>query len=137
MTERVLYIGKWTVTFFFEVEPYDEEVILETLYEMDADYGDLMSAHKIMSSWKDNLGFTYGNTRTKEAIVFIGPTSSGAEFIDTLVHEVHHVAVIIADSLGIDLESETPAYIAGDSSRELAEVICRMGCDKCHSKKAN
>lgn len=62
----------------------------------------------------------------------IGPTTSGAEFQDTLVHEVHHLAVAIAAELGIDLESESPAYIAGDSARALADVVCELGCRHCH-----
>lgn len=65
------------------------------------------------------------------AIVAIGPTTSGSEFVDTLVHELHHLAVAIAGSLGIDLTEETPAYLAGDSARELADIICKMGCDHC------
>lgn len=36
-----------------------------------------------------------------------------------------------AEGLGIDLESETPAYIAGDSARELADVVCNFGCRHC------
>lgn len=71
------------------------------------------------------------NPMNHEAAIVIGPTTSGAEFVDTLVHEVHHLAVAIASSLGIDIESETPAYISGDSARELADVICRMGCGNC------
>ncbi len=41
------------------------------------------------------------------------------------------LAVAIASELGIDLESETPAYLAGDSARALAEVVCVLGCDHC------
>lgn len=67
----------------------------------------------------------------KEALVVIGPTTSSAEFLDTLTHEIHHLAVVVANSLGIDLESETPAYISGDSTRALADVVCRLGCDNC------
>ena len=32
----------------------------------------------------------------------------------------------------IDLESESPAYIAGDSARALADVVCELGCRHCH-----
>lgn len=50
---------------------------------------------------------------------------------NTLTHEIHHLAVAIARELGIDLESETPAYIAGDTMREFADVVCRLGCEHC------
>ena len=85
-----------------------------------------------MREGRPNEGFTFANQGMKEALVVIGPTTSGAEFQNTLVHEVHHLAVAIANSLGIDLESETPAYIAGDSTRELSDIICWLGCDNCN-----
>lgn len=46
--------------------------------------------------------------------------------------EKPNLAVAIASDLGIDLESETPAYVAGDAARELADVICQLGCRNCH-----
>ena len=70
-------------------------------------------------------------TVLRKALVVIGPTSSGKEFVDTLTHEIHHVAVAIAKSLGVDLEGETPAYLSGDSARELAGIVCELGCDQC------
>ena len=90
------------------------------------------SLAKTFREGRPNEGFTFANQGMKEALVVIGPTTSGAEFQNTLVHEVHHLAVAIANSLGIDLESETPAYIAGDSTRELSDIICWLGCDNCN-----
>ena len=83
-----------------------------------------------MDSGYLNTGFTYSNLENHRAVVAVGPVSSGEEFIDTLVHEVHHLAVAIASGLGVDLEGETPAYLSGDSARALADVICRLGCSK-------
>lgn len=61
----------------------------------------------------------------------VGPTSSGKQLINTCVHEIHHLAVAIADSLGYDLEGESPAYLAEDSALALAETICEFGCPNC------
>lgn len=88
-------------------------------------------AEELMSEGGYNTGFTYANPGIHRAVVVVGPTTSGAEYIDTLVHEIHHLAVAIASELGIDLESETPAYLAGDSARALAEVVCELGCEHC------
>jgi len=49
------------------------------------------------------------------------------------VHEVHHFAVVVASELGIDLEGEVPAYVSGDTIRELADIVCRLGCEHCDS----
>lgn len=128
---RVLKIGRWVVDFIFVVKDYDIEGILGCLYDCEARSVDLKRAEEIMESRKLNCGFTFSNPDIFRAVVVIGPTSSGAEFVDTFTHEIHHLAVNIAAELGIDLESETPAYIAGDSARALADAVCKMGCQCC------
>lgn len=131
MKTRLLFIGRWKVEFRFAGEEYDVDEILERLYRLGAGSRALRQALDLMESEAPNTGFTFANPYEHEALVVIGPTSSGAEFIDTLVHEVHHLAVAVADDLGVDLEAETPAYIAGDSARELAAVVCELGCSHC------
>lgn len=133
MVRRSLNIGRWVVEFLFAKDGFDIGEVEESLYECGASDYALRQARNLMALCRYNCGFTFANPETLTAIVFIGPTSSGAEFTDTLVHEIHHLAVAIAAELGIDLESETPAYVAGDSARALADVICEMGCRHCHS----
>ena len=132
MIERELYIGKWHVGFLFSEDDYDDELVLTRLYDIDAPIYIMQEVNRLMDSCAANCGFTYTNPEMFEALIVVGPTTSGEEFVDTLVHEVHHLAVAIADSLDIDLESETPAYIAGDSAKELAGVVCSLGCERCN-----
>lgn len=132
MIHRVIPIGRWVVDFVFATKRYDIDGILSCLYDADAPRWVMENAVDLMSEGKPDTGFTYTNPEIHRAVVAIGPTTSSAEFIDTLVHEVHHLAVAIASDLGIDLESETPAYVAGDAARSLAEVLCELGCPHCH-----
>ena len=131
MVHRILAIGEWVVDFLFARLDYDAEWVLSCLYDIDAPASVLRRADEIMEEDKLNCGFTFSNPEMKHAVVVIGPTSSGRQFVNTLVHEVHHLAVAIADSLGHDLESETPAYLSGDSAMALAETICEFGCSHC------
>lgn len=131
MIRRELHIGRWLARFVFATDGYDEDEILDTLYDLDASDYILVKAAQKMREGKPDEGFTYANRDIMEALVVIGPTTSAAQFQNTLVHEIHHLAVAVADSLGVDLYSETPAYVAGDSAMGLAEVICRLGCDRC------
>lgn len=128
---RVLKIGRWVVDFIFATKYYDIDGILSCLYDAGATGWMMDEAEELMSEGGYNTGFTYANPGIHRAVVVVGPTTSGAEYIDTLVHEIHHLAVAIASELGIDLESETPAYLAGDSARALAEVVCELGCEHC------
>jgi len=127
---ETLKIGRWNVEFYFG--EYDVDALLDRLYDFGAGASVMRKAMELMESGKMNTGFTFSNPYDYVALIAIGPTSSGEEFIDTLVHEIHHLAVSIAENLGVDLESETPAYLAGDSARALASTICRMGCDHCN-----
>lgn len=131
MIQNTLHIGRWLVEFYFAEEGYDPDVLLDRLYDFGAGAKIMRQAMELMENGGMNTGFTFSNPYERVAIVAIGPTTSGAEFQDTLIHEIHHLAVAIAASLGIDLESETPAYLAGDSARELADVICKLGCGHC------
>lgn len=132
MIHRVLKIGRWVIDFIFVKKRYDVEGIAACLYDAGASHLVLEQAKDLMWMCDYNCGFTFSNPDRHRAVVVIGPATSGAEFQDTFVHEIHHLAVAIASELGIDLETETPAYIAGDSARALAEVVCELGCSQCH-----
>lgn len=131
MIHRVLKIGRWVVDFLFANRRYDIDGIVSCLRHAEAPSYIIDKSIDLMEEGQQNTGFTYSNKKAFRAVVCIGPTSSGSEFQDTLVHEIHHLAVAIADGLGVDLEGETPAYLAGDTMREFADVVCHLGCDKC------
>ena len=131
MTRRELSIGRWIVEFYFATDGYDVDELLDRMYDFGASVSTMRQAMELMESGRMNTGFTFVNPNDYVAIIAIGPSDDGAEFIDSLVHEVHHLSVAIAKGLGVDLEGETPAYISGDSARELAQTICELGCRRC------
>ena len=131
MIRRTLNVGRWLVVFLFADDDYNAYEVLRVLREAGAT-DDILDQAEETIVCERNCGFTYADGHNHLAVVFIGPTSSGDEFINTLVHEVHHLAVAIADGLGVNLRSESPAYIAGDTARALAKTICLMGCGRCN-----
>jgi len=128
MIHRVLGIGRWSIDFLFATKRYDIEGVLACLYDAYAPDDVMDEAEELMLSCEYNCGFTYTNQLRRKAVVLIGPTTSGEEFIDSFVHEVRHLADAIADSLGVPLDSELPAYVSGDAARALAEIVCELGC---------
>lgn len=140
MIHRVLNIGTWVVDFLFSVGDYDIDGVLACLYDVGAPAGVMREAERLMRSCSADCGFTYSeperfdyiNAEAHRAVVLIGPASSGGEFLDTFVHEIYHLAVVIAGELGVDLDGESPAYLAGDSARSLIDVVCRLGCPCCN-----
>ena len=131
MIHRVLKISRWVVDFLFALKDYDREGVLACLNEINAPGGVLGRANEIMEERKLNRGFTYSNPELKRAVVVIGPTSSGEEFLNTFSHEIDHLTNDIADSLGIREEREGTSYLTGDTTMALAEVLCFLGCKHC------
>ena len=134
MIRRTLRIGRWLVYFVFVTDDYDRQAILSMLDAFGASEEVLTRAEEIMDSEYLNNGFTFSNADIRRALVVIGPTSSGKEFQDTFSHEIRHLADAIANSIGMDLGSEGPAYMTGDTVRELAEVVCELGCERCRGE---
>ena len=121
--------------FLFAEDGYDVEGVLSVLYEIEAPMSKMRRAYRMMKRSEMNRGFTYANMESKRALVMVGPTTSGEQFLNTFSHEIHHLAVFIAQSLGFALDGEDPAYLDGDTTMALAEVVCRMGCEHCRCER--
>ncbi len=131
MVHRVLRIGRWVVDFLFAKEDYDIDGVLSVMYDCGASDYAMQEAVDLMETGGPNCGFTFTNSKRMRAVVVVGPTTSGEEFQDTMVHEIHHLAVAIAKNLGLELDGEGPAYASGDTARALARVLCEFGCEHC------
>lgn len=135
MIHRKINIGRWEFDFLFAPDGYDTEEALTYLYYADAPDHILQRAYHVLEDNIDNTGFTYTNSDTRQGVVVVGPSSSGDEFVNTLAHEVYHAAVAVAESIGVELVGESPAYISGDTLQSLFGVICDLGCGKCGKRK--
>ena len=131
MVHRTLRIGRWLVYVLFVTEGYDSEVVLSFLQTFDASPSVMRRAKRILTDGNVNWGFTFANPEIRRAVVVTGPSTSGAEFLDTFTHETRHLADVIAKSIGYELDAEEPAYLTGDTVRDLAEVVCELGCSHC------
>lgn len=131
MTRKDLKIGKWFVKFYFADDGYDVDEILDTMFDFCASPSLMRQSYDLMTSGKKNTGFTFTNEDDRLALVAIGPTDSGKEFVDTIVHELYHLAIAIIKDMGIDFDGEEPAYLIGDSARELVDTVCKLGCRNC------
>lgn len=127
-------VGHWEVYFFFALKGYDEEAILDLLYDLDAPDDIMLHAMRKMKKGIPNEGFTFTNGYRKVAAVVIGPTTSGAEFQNSFMHELRHLIDSIAFDSGIHLYGEPVAYLTGDTAMELADVVCKLGCKDCRNR---
>lgn len=134
MIHRVLHIrSKWRVDVFIDNDDsYDYSEVIGCLNDMNASDWAMDKVERHLDKDSYNEAFTYSKGR--RTCIFIGKTTDGREFLNSLVHELRHLVDHIADYYGWD-NSEAVGYLSGDMAFELAEDICRLGCTECRKFK--
>lgn len=127
MTHRTVHIGGWRVDVFIE-DGYHPDTVLDCLDDMGAPEAVVERAQAMMYDGRPNEAFTYSNGR--RTCMWIGPTTSPDEFLNSMIHELRHLVDHIAEYHGLD-DTESVGYLSGDAALLLAEDICRHGCPHC------
>lgn len=86
---------------------------------------------KVLAERRDE-GFTYSDPSLRRSVVAIGRTSTGPEFLNTTVHEIVHLALHIAQEDGIDPYAEDLAYLIGDITHGISDIVCELSCPHCN-----
>lgn len=68
-----------------------------------------------------------------ESVLVISCASSPAQFLNSLVHELHHMASHIASALGYDQKGEDACYIAGEAAEKMYPVASKYLCEHCRN----
>lgn len=79
---------------------YSKSIISEVLYELKH------------SGY--NSGMTVSKSSLRHSVVVISKTTLGAEFFNTLIHELNHLSDTIADYWGIPCTGEQISYMIGN-----------------------
>ena len=130
MIHRAIRVRNWTVDFLFVDGRNDLEGVMACLYSFGATRTIADSTRDLMESG-ENRGFTFSNTERRIALSWIGPQANGSEWVNTTVHEIVHVAQAIAQEKELDTFSEDFAYLVGDITQGVADILCHLACDRC------
>lgn len=120
----------WTLSFHFAVTCYHAETIMDELRGLGCPRHILARAHKLMGSCQMDTGLTYSDPQKRTSVVVVGLTTDGAEFINSLEHEIRHAVddITLADSY---FDKEGIAYLTGEINRALYPHIHKLLCDEC------
>ena len=133
MIHRIIEIAQWTCELYVSLDTYWIEAITKSFL----DCGALPSViHRIRRNMVRNdmdSGFTYSNPDIRRSVMVIGRTSSGAQFLNSFVHELRHLVDDIAVADGMGMSGEAVAYLSGDAAMLVADIVCQMSCDHCRS----
>lgn len=134
MQARYIETQRWSVLFYFDFDIRDQERILDALVWAEAPDSITEKVSEAISAGDFNEGFCFSNPSLRVSIVGIGKTDTGPEFLNTVIHEIAHLALHIAEEDGIDPYSEDLAYLMGDISHEISDIICEMSCPHCREE---
>lgn len=124
--------GGWLVTCYYAVTHYEVDEIMRTLAEAGADGKSLDRAYENLSSGDLNTGLCYSGDG--ESVLVISCASSPAQFLNSIVHELHHLASHIASALGYDQKGEEACYIAGETAERMYKVANKFLCEHCRKR---
>lgn len=135
MLARKVRIQDWTILFLFSFDADDMERIHEALVWVDAPNSIISQVSENVYAGRLNEGFTYSEPSLRRTVYAVGKASSGPEVLDSIVHEIIHICQHIAIEDGIDPFSEDMAYLGGDISREISDIVCELSCPHCNSRR--
>jgi len=134
MLYRKARVGDWVIRFLFSFDKNDKGRVLESLFWADAPNSIVTQVMENIQAGRLNEGFCYSNPPLRRTVLGTGNASSGPEVLNTMVHEIVHICQHIAGEDGIDPYGEEFAYLAGDISREVSDIVCELSCPRCHKK---
>lgn len=132
MIIRKVRIHDWTILFLFSFDRYDMERIYDALFWADAPDSIIHQVSENVRAGYLNEGFTYSNPPIRRTVYGIGMASSGPQVLDSIVHEIIHIIQHVGQEDGIDPYGEEVAYLGGNISREISDIVCQLSCPHCH-----
>lgn len=115
MTEQEIYIDRydWTVHVMYDVHAKDAMKVRRHLRDLGCSGIPLEDACNLVLEGEPNKGITYSNVDVRKSVVVIGWTTSKAECMNSLSHEMLHVVQHISEVFMINMYEEEACYLLG------------------------
>lgn len=122
---KEIYLEKydWTVHVMYDVHSKDAMKVRRYLRDLGCTGIPLEDACNLVLKGEPNKGITYSNVDTRKTVVVIGWTTSRAEYMNSLSHEMLHVVQHISEQFLINMYGEEACYLLGG----LVQACIRKG----------
>ena len=136
MVCKELYVERydWIVHTFFDVDESCAEEIMDVLFNINCSAETARVAFDKITSGKKNVGLCFTNYKMRESVLVVSKSTSSAEFINSLHHELVHLPSHIAHECNLDPQGEEIAYLSGDIIMRIYPHVAYLLCDKCRNK---
>lgn len=125
--------GDWEIFAYFSVSGYWTDEIMEKLWDIGCDGNHALKAYRNLSSGDLNTGLCYSNYHQHRSVVVIAKTTSAAEFLNSLHHELCHLTAHIGKVYNLDPVGEDVAYLSGKISMQMYPKIGHLLCEECRT----
>ena len=125
MKRQTIYIPEyqWKVYVYYDTTPYDTEELLGKLRSLGCSENGILRTRKQLLGGDYNNGFTYSNRALKQSVVSLGRASEFSQFLNSFVHELHHLSTHIAQAYGIPLDGEDVCYLSGSIAQKMYPIL--------------
>ncbi len=121
----------WDLVVFLCVEPKEFDDVIAALRDLGASEEILERVWSNLERGSKNEGFTFSVPGKRSSVMMISETTSAAEAMNTIVHEIRHLTDDIAQSYHVALTGEEVAYLAGETAKKIFEQCNFLFCDHC------
>ena len=125
MKRQRIYIPdySWIVDIYYDSTPIDAKEIIRKIALLGCSDEGIATTYEQLSSGILNNGFTYSNRALRRSVMSLGRASSFAQFLNSFVHELHHLATHIATTTGVDLQGEDVCYLSGNIAQRMYPIL--------------
>ena len=115
MTEQDIYLERydWTVHVMYDVHSNDSMKVRRYLRDLGCSGIPLEDAWNLVREGEANKGITDSKVDTRKTVVVIGWTTSKAEYMNSISHEMLHVVQHISEQFLINMYGEEACYLLG------------------------
>mgnify|MGYP003421518675 CR=1 FL=1 len=113
--------GKWGVLISYDFDMLDWDAISAVRRPFGLDDRMIHRALRVLST--PNSGLSVSNDDIRMTAIYIGKSTSTAQFWNSVAHELKHAADAIIDYYGEPLDGESSAYTIGYLMQRVVEEI--------------
>lgn len=133
MKRQAIYIPDydWKVYVYYDTTPNDAAEVSYKLYQLGCSPQGIERSYRQLMTGIYNNGMTYSNRSLRKSVVSLGRASEFPQFLNSFVHEVHHLATHIAEAVGMSLVGEPICYLSGNIAQEMYPILIHY-ISNCH-----
>lgn len=123
MIKQYIELGNkgWNIVIYYGVDHYTGDMV-EELLELGCSKRDILESLNLVTKCLNNA-VTFSVLEHKTSMVYIGPTTSVSQFVNSVVHEAKHVQSHICQYYNIDEDGETAAYLIGHIVQRMYKIL--------------